>query len=219
MVVFVGRQDELASLTGLVARAWGERAPSAALISGEPGRGKSRLLREAIAGLDPRRCVVLSGFEPTQPVSLAAAGDLLRRLAAVPDHGPRLEALAFGRHHQRSRGALPIFEAAHRAVGAFGPLVIAVDDLQWLDAESLALIHYLVKAAESTKQPLVVIAAARPSPASVGFAAAIGAALPERRRLAIELSGLPLDAGIALVRSIDDRVDEGTAEEIWRRAG
>src|SRR5947208_1796665 len=103
MVAFVGRRDELASLAGLISRAWGERAPGAALISGEPGSGKSRLLREAIARVDPRRNVVIAGFEPTQPVSLAAAGDLLRRLAGVPEHGPRLEALAFGRQHLRSQ--------------------------------------------------------------------------------------------------------------------
>jgi DNA-binding CsgD family transcriptional regulator len=214
---FVGRAEELGALRGLVGRARREGAPAAGLISGEPGSGKSRLMREVIAGLDPRRCVVLAGFEPTQPVALAAIGDLLRRLTRVPDHGPRLEALAFGNLQLRSQGALPVFEAAHRAAAVFGPLVIVVDDLQWLDSQSLALVHYLIKAAESTRHPLVVIAAARPSPVAASFAGAIAAALPDARRTTVELGGLPLDAGVALVRAIDDRLDAGTAEQLWRR--
>jgi len=214
---FVGRAEELGALRGLVGRARREGAPAAGLISGEPGSGKSRLMREVISGLDPLRCVVLGGFEPTQPVALAAVGDLLRRLTRVPDHGPRLEALAFGDLQLRTQGALPVFEAAHRAAAAFGPLVLAVDDLQWLDSQSLALIDYLIKAAESTRHPLVVIAAARPAPVAASFAGAIAGALPEARRATVALGGLPLDAGVALVRAIDDRLDAATAEELWRR--
>ena len=217
MVAFVGRHDELASLAGLVARAPRERAPTAALIVGEPGSGKSRLLREAIADLDPRRCVVLAGFEPMQQVALAAVGDLLRRLTEVANHGDRLEALAFGDLQRRSQGALPVFEAAHRAAEAFGSLVIAVDDLQWLDSQSLALLDYLVKAAEATRHALVVIAAARRSPVAGSFAGAIAGALPDARRTTLELGGLPLEAGVALARTIDDRLDADAAEELWRR--
>jgi len=214
---FVGRAEELGALRGLVARARREGAPAAAVISGEPGSGKSRLLREVIADLDPRRCVVLAGFEPTQPVALAAVGDLLRRLTEVRDHGPRLEALAFGNLQLRTQGALPVFEAAHRAAAVFGPLFIVVDDLQWLDSQSLALVHYLVKAAEATRHPMVVIAAARPSPVAASFAGAIAGALPNARRTTVELGGLPLDAGVALVRAIDDRFDTEAAEQLWRR--
>jgi DNA-binding CsgD family transcriptional regulator len=217
MVAFVGRQAELSSLTGLISRSWRERMPGAALISGEPGSGKSRLLRESIAGIDPHRCVIIAGFEPTQPVSLAAAGELLRRLTQVRVHGPRLDALAFGRS-LRSQGALPVFEAAHRAAEAFGPLLIAVDDLQWLDAQSLGLIQYLLNAAESTRHPLVVLAAARPSPPAVDFSTAMAGVLPEKRRATLELGGLPLDAGVALAREIDDELGDREAEAIWRRS-
>ena len=132
-----------------------------ALISGEPGSGKSRLLREATAAVDPRRRVLLAGFEPTQPVPLAAAGDLLRRLTNVPEHGKRLEGLVFGPADLRGQGVLPAFEATHRAIRAFGPLVVAVDDLQWFDEQSLGLLHYLIRAAESNSHALAVVAAAR----------------------------------------------------------
>jgi DNA-binding CsgD family transcriptional regulator len=217
-VPFVGRAEELAALRGLISRARRDGSPCAALISGEPGTGKSRLLREATADLDSRRCVVLTGFEPTQPVPLAAASDLLRRLVAVPGDGARLEALVFGPGEDPGRGALPVFEAAHRALGALGPLVVAVDDLQWIDEQSLGLLTYLLKAAESTRRPLAVIAAARPSLAELNFAGAAMAVLPVSRRAVIELGGLPRDAGVELARAIDDRLDERTAGDLWLRA-
>jgi DNA-binding CsgD family transcriptional regulator len=218
MIPFVGRTVELEALRGLISRARREGAPVVGLISGEPGSGKSRLLREAIAGVDPGRCVVLAGFEPTQPVPLAAVGDLLRRLTTVPEHGPRLEALVFGSGDVRGQGSLPAFEAAHRALAAFGPLIVAVDDMQWLDEQSLGLLIYLLKAAESTRRSAVVIAAARPSPAAIDFAGAITGHLPESRRAAIELRGLPREAGVALAQAIDDRLDEQTAHDLWQRA-
>ena len=44
---FVGRHRELGTLTGLVQRALRDGSPSAGLVSGEPGSGKTRLLAEA----------------------------------------------------------------------------------------------------------------------------------------------------------------------------
>ena len=82
----------------------------------------------------------------------------------------------------------------HRAAEAFASLVI-VDDLQWLDSQSLALLDYLVKAAEATRHPLVVIAAARPSPVAVSFSGAITERCRMLRRTTVELAGLPLEAG------------------------
>ncbi len=217
-VPFVGRETELRALGAMVSGARRTGAPTAALVTGEPGTGKSRLLREALLDADRRRTVLVAGFEPIEPIPLAAVGDLVRRLATVPDHGPRLEALVFGSANRHGPTALPVFEAAHRAVVAFGPLVIAVDDLQWVDTQSMALLHYLIRAAESTRHPLVVIGAARPSAAAVTFTKGIDGPLPDARRLAIELRGLPRDAGVALARAIDEHLDERAAEDMWRRA-
>ncbi|HTK45211.1 MAG TPA: AAA family ATPase [Patescibacteria group bacterium] len=215
---FIGRNDELNALGSLLAGARRQNLPVAALISGEPGSGKSRLLREATAAVDPRRRVHLAGFEPTQPVPLAAAGDLLRRLTTVPEHGSRLEGLVFGSADLRGQGVLPAFEAAHRAIGAFGPLVVAVDDLQWFDEQSLGLLHYLIRAAESNSHALAVVAATRPSAAEASLASAIDAIVPEARRARILLRGLPREAGVELALAIDDTLDRDGAEDLWRRA-
>ena len=217
-VPFVGRRDELAALRALLATARRDGAPVAALISGEPGSGKSRLLREALADVDHRRRVVVAGFEPVQPVPFAAVGDLIRRLEEVPAHGPRLQELVFGSREDGPSSTLQVFEAAHRAVAAFGLLVLAIDDLQWVDAQSLALVHYIVSAAEASPRSLAVIAASRPSPAVASFAEGIVGLLPDERTARIELGGLTMHDGMQLARSIDERMDERGAEAMWRRA-
>lgn len=217
-VPFVGRDEELRALGTLISGARRAGAPTAALVTGEPGSGKSRLLREALVEADPRRTVLVAGFEPIEPIPLAALGDLIRRLATVPDHGPRLEAFVFGSELQHGQASLPVFEAAHRALSAFGPLVLAIDDLQWVDGQSLALLHYLIRAAESVRHPLTVIVASRPSANAVTFSKGIEGPLPEARRVTIELRGLPKDSGVALARAIDARLDEPAAYELWRRA-
>ena len=218
-VPFVGREEELRALGTLVSGARRAGAPTAALITGDPGTGKSRLLREALRESDPRRTVLAAGFEPSQTIPLAALSDLLRRLAAVPGHGPRIEAFAFGGEELRSHTALPVFEATHRAAASFGHLLIAVDDLQWLDAQSLALLQYLLRAAQAMGQPLTVVAAARPSAAALTFATSLSGTLPDGRRADVELRGLSRDDGVALARAIDPQLDQDAAERLWRRAG
>ena len=54
-----------------------------------------------------------------------------------------------------------IFEAAHRAARPLEPALLTIDDLQWVDERSLALCHYLVRAARDHDQPLTIFAAAR----------------------------------------------------------
>ena len=217
-VPFIGRADELRALRTLISGARHGRAPTAGLITGEPGTGKSRLLLEALRGADPDRTVVVAGFEPAEPIPLAAVGNLVRRLATVPDHGPRLASLVFGSEERRGETALPVFEATHRTVMAFGPLILAVDDLQWIDAQSLALLQYLVRAAESSARPLTVLAASRHSGAATTFARGIDGVLPDARRRTLDLRGLPRDDGVALALAIDAGLSESAAEEVWRRA-
>lgn len=216
---FVGRRSELDALAPFARRGRDSRLPAAALVTGEPGTGKSRLLVEVLAIHRSTGLIKIVGFEPNAPVPLAAVGEVLRRLSAVPAHGPSLEALAFGRQDQQAREPGRIFEAAHRALSSFGPLLIAVDDLQWVDEQSLGLLHYLLRAAEATGQPLSVIAVGRPSSPSSSFRATVEGSLPAERRAVIELGPLPLADGLALARAIDQSLEEVTAVELWQRAG
>lgn len=217
-VPFVGRDVELRALGALISGVRRAGAPTAALVVGEPGSGKSRLLQEALRSADPSRTVLVTGFEPIEPIPLAAMGDLVRLLASVPDHGAKLEGLVFGSADRHGQTALPVFEAAHRALAAFGPLVLVIDDLQWIDAQSIALVHYLIRAAESAHKSFAVLAAARPSTLTSTFRRGIEAPLPEVRRLSLDLRPLGRDDGIALARAIDANLDERDAERLWQRA-
>jgi DNA-binding CsgD family transcriptional regulator len=215
---FVGRQHELETLHAVRQRARADRAPGAVLITGEPGAGKSRLLIEILAQADAARNVRLVGFEPTQPIPLAAVGELLRRLTKVPGPGATLDDLVFGSHEGSGRDPLRIFEAAHRAITALGPLLLVVDDLQWVDERSVSLLRYLQRAGATAHQPLVVIAVARPSPGAASFRSGLEADLPPERRAMIELGPLPLEDGVSLVRTIDRGLDDSAATALWRRA-
>ena len=215
---FVGRHRELAALTGLIRGAIHARSAGAALVSGDPGSGKTRLLVETLRLRETPRVVRLVGFEPMQQVPLGAAADLLRVLADAPGDGVALDRLVFGSGDDQAPDPLRIFEAAHRALAASGALLIAIDDLQWVDERSVALVHYLLRSAGSARQPLVVISMARPAPVTAAFRAGLEADLVADRRIVLDLAPLDLADGLSLVRSLDADVDERTGAALWQRA-
>ena len=217
-VPFVGRDAELAMLVALVRHGHDAHAPAIAIVSGEPGSGKTRLLAETIAQLPAVRTIRLAGFEPMEPIALGAAGELLRGLSAVPVEGPVLAALVHGGSTDLHAEPVRVFEAAHRALIRLGPLRLTIDDLQWVDRPSLALIDYLVRAAESRRLRLTVLAAGRPSAALTTFASRIENELPPDRRARHELAPLTRAAGSTLALAIDPRLTAVAAADLWRRA-
>ena len=217
-VPFVGRRGELDALRTLILGARSRRGARAAVITGEPGSGKSRLVAEAIRQAEGLSVIRVTGFEPSQPIPLAAAGELLRRLSRAPHHGGKLEELVFGSPGQATRDSLRVFEAAHRALRSAGSVAIAIDDLQWIDDMSHALVAYLLRAAAAGHGAIVVVAAARPSPAVTAFRALVEAELTPEHRTAIELGPLGRADGVALARSVNPTLDDEAAAALWRRA-
>jgi DNA-binding CsgD family transcriptional regulator len=216
--VFVGREEELAALVALV-EGDGDTAVSAGFMQGDPGSGKSRLLAEVMARAGHDQCLQLTGYETEQAVPLAAASGVLRSLAGVGDEGARLEDLAFGRAGKPgSLDPLRVFEATHRALRALGRRVLVVDDAQWVDALSLALLHYLVRAAVDVGQPLALVTASRPSADTDRFAASVSAVLPPTALRTIELGGLQLEDGVALAQALAPQLTVDEAAELWRTA-
>jgi hypothetical protein len=219
MSPFVGRRAELAELAEVTGAAAAGHVAAAVLV-GEPGSGKSRLLAEAavLAPLSNRFRVV--GYEPEREVPLAAASDFLLTLAATAPAARGLETLLFGDEREESRALQPlrIFESTHRALRMVGPALVLVDDVQWIDELSLALCHYLVRAASDRGEPLALIAGGRPAPTSSSLVESLAQVLPPERIRRLELGPLTTDEGLELVGMLEPGLAHAAARELVTRA-
>jgi DNA-binding CsgD family transcriptional regulator len=134
--VIVGRDHELGELSRLVVSSRsGGKGAEIAIIGGEPGIGKTRLVHEMLDTL-PAGTTVLIGH--AEPGSLARPYEVL--LDALAGHPVDDEALAELIDPARN----PV-ERLHTAAAivtdltASGPSVIVFEDLHWADSESAAL--------------------------------------------------------------------------------
>jgi DNA-binding CsgD family transcriptional regulator len=132
----IGRGPELQRLRRLGASA----RPEVAIVAGEPGIGKTRLIQELLDGL-PEDAVILRG--EAQPGSLGRAYELLLdALDGQPVPAERLRALAdpgHGSAADRQRLAVEIVEGLYGSA----PAVLVFEDLHWADAESIAFFEHL----------------------------------------------------------------------------
>jgi tetratricopeptide (TPR) repeat protein len=148
----VGREDELVRVLEFVSQA--SEGPRAMIIGGEAGIGKTMLWRAALESEEAERLRVLSTrcVEAELPLGMAGLSDLLQDvLPAVgedlADHERSALAVAIGLEApgegQRDAIALPrAFLALLRALARDGPLLVAIDDVQWLDAPSARVVAF-----------------------------------------------------------------------------
>jgi DNA-binding CsgD family transcriptional regulator len=181
----IGRDAEGGRIDALVDGV-GERG-GAFVVTGEAGIGKSALLARAVerAGEVGARAVTIAGVESEAQLAFAGLHQLLRPFEGLAERlpGPQRAALlaALGASEDEADAEPDMFLVAAAAFGLLAeaadatPLVIAVDDAQWLDPSSLAALTFVARRAEG--EPLVLIAAVRD-----GFATPLGGAdLPELR--------------------------------------
>ncbi len=181
---FVGRSNEYGLLIGLIARLTAG-AGYTVLIEGEPGIGKSRLLREVARYAHTQdlptlatNCYEIERAMPYQPVidlvtraldrvpaaALRALAPVsLAELAAlVPEVGERFPDLPrlsndfpAARQARLSRAVDQLLEASRGG----RPAVLMVDDIQWADDASAQVLHYLAR--HAAPRALLVIYAYR----------------------------------------------------------
>jgi DNA-binding CsgD family transcriptional regulator len=131
----IGRGPELQRLRRLGASPRVE----VAVVAGEAGVGKTRLISELLAGL-PDTTVILRG--EAQPGSLGRPYELLLdALAGQPVPADRLAGLTDPRRPSADRAQSAV-ELVESLIGA-GPAVLVFEDLHWADAESTALLEQL----------------------------------------------------------------------------
>ena len=217
-VPFVGRAEELDRIRALGKTLTVDRRPSALLFVGEPGMGKSRLLAEAHSAIGVRNRLAIVGYEPERNVPLAAAAQLLLTLVRT-DPGGRLSEFLTEPAGVAALEPIRVFEAAHRTSERLLPLLIVVDDLQWVDELSRALCHYLLRAAVSGRRAVGLLAASRPSPVVGSFIDVLGHVFGDAGELAVsELAPLDRDDGIRLARALAPEVDSRRAAQLWSEA-
>jgi DNA-binding SARP family transcriptional activator len=157
----LGRREELQALTDTVRRSL-EGEFALAMVEGEGGVGKSRLLNELTASLGDVRvgratCSPLERDLPYVPLA-AALRDALGNVEADPARPALagiLPELAVARHG-RDVAPLDALEALVALVAQNAPLVLALDDLQWADATTIAAVGYLQRRCAHVPAAVVV---------------------------------------------------------------
>jgi hypothetical protein len=216
---FVGRTAELAVLDRLTTTRWDGGGPVAALLLGDPGVGKTRLLSEFRARTTDVKQLATAGYEPEREVPLACVRPCLKELTTVPTYGAVLDDVVFaGDATTPTLESVRVFEAAHQAIAASGPVLLVVDDAQWADQVSLALLHYVVRAARDTAQPVGLVVASRPSAMTESLGESLARLLVRDRFVLLDLGPLDRNDGLRLVRALAPDLADATAVRMWRTA-
>ncbi len=197
----VGRTQECATLRAFVAAPAGQ----VLLVLGDPGIGKTRLLEELATLVAAEGGTVLRGraFEAEMVRPYGAWLDALRPLVGAGADDP------FARADTGDRARL--FEAVVQLLrGRATPghkLALLIDDIQWIDEASAALLHFVARAAADA--PVLLACGARPgeladNPAAVRLVRTLG------KSARVQQIGLaPLDAADTAQLLLGARVDAG----------
>lgn len=151
----IGRGDELAAIDRLLERAL--EAPAALVFEGEPGIGKTALWESGRAVAEERgfRILVSRPGRSEAQLALTGFGDLFSEIpaelvASLPAPQRRALDIALlraepGGHVADQRTLSVATLGLVRQLSAAGPLLLAVDDAQWLDESSSAILAFVAR--------------------------------------------------------------------------
>ena len=184
----VGREVELAYLSATFEKVSAQASPQLVLLVGEPGIGKSRLVRELLAYVDSRPAMTTwrQGYCPPfgEDVTYWALSEIVKGHAGIRDTDEssvaeaKLEAVVppgsdreWLRQRLRALVGLAAPDASREEnftawmrffeeVAAARPTILVFEDLHWADEALLAFLEHL--ATHLASVPLMVVGTARP---------------------------------------------------------
>ncbi|UQU68253.1 LuxR family transcriptional regulator [Couchioplanes caeruleus] len=205
--MMLGRTAERALIDGLLTDARAGRS-DALVLTGEPGIGKTTLIKYALDHAEGMRVLSARGYEAESEIPFAGLSDLLRPVLGELDGLPAPQAAAL-----RSALALgpPVagdrFSVCAATVGLLsaaaqsGPLLVVVDDLQWLDASSREAVLFAGRRLQADGIALLLATRSASDTA-------------ELRAPHIALSGLSLEEVDTLARATLTATPAGTAARL-----
>ncbi|MBC9820390.1 BTAD domain-containing putative transcriptional regulator [Terrabacter sp. MAHUQ-38] len=224
----IGRTDERVGLEQLLSDALSGRT-SSALVVGEPGIGKSWLVRyltERARGLGfvvaSGSCSQDDGAPPLWPwlsvlhaLDEQAPGGGDDKPSGLAEMVPDTTDLGPGRSAFQTwqRVASAVLAASARV-----PVLVVLDDLHWADDATLRALRHLLEVAPETAR-LFVVGTRRSHPEPSGALAEVGEAFARRQGLRLDLVGLPGADAAELVHSVVAGVPAGTVNEWHTRTG
>src|SRR5881392_4133353 len=205
---FVGRESELDLLENTLSRTMRDKRPHVFTIYGEPGVGKSRLLREFLAGVEGVTILAGRALPYGEGVTYWPLAEMVKAAAGITDDDPmetareklieccgdeaiaELLGLASGvmEDVEGERGQPEIAWAAREFVDELAdvqPLVLVFEDIHWAEEPLLELIDHLAQWVR--ERALMIVCLARPELLDVRPGWGGG----RIRSTAIELEALP----------------------------
>jgi predicted ATPase/DNA-binding SARP family transcriptional activator len=236
-VPFVGRESELARLRQM----YEQVGPDGRflVVEGEAGVGKTRLVEEFVATLRATCIISARCYEGESGLAYAPFIAGLRTIVSQPHFSARIQQLPDPWLAEAARllpelapGSLPpttssnpgaqtrLFEATAQllaaAAGTQPPGIFVLDDLHWADADSLALLTYLVR--RLVARPLLILVTWRSE--SVPARHRLRTLLAESQRAgwgtAVPLSRLGSEQVAALVRGVHTAAPAQLEERLYR---
>jgi class 3 adenylate cyclase/tetratricopeptide (TPR) repeat protein len=180
---FVGRESELDLLQNMLDRTIRDRRPQVFTVYGEPGVGKSRLIREFLAGVEGATILAGRALPYGEGVTYWPLAEMVKAAAGITDDDPmetareklieccgdeaiaELLGLASGVMEavEGERGQPEIAWAAREFVDELAdvqPLVLVFEDIHWAEEPLLELIDHLAQWVR--ERALLILCLARP---------------------------------------------------------
>src|SRR4051812_48595718 len=163
--MLLGRTAECELIGAAIASARAGQS-GALVLRGEPGIGKSALLEYAVAGAAGATVLRARGVESEVTIAFAGLHELLRPALGAIDRlpAPQAGALRTALGLAPARGAEPPLVGAATlglldVLAEAGPVLVAIDDLQWLDGPSAGAVVFAAR--RLLADPVAVLLAVR----------------------------------------------------------